>query len=123
MDATSTGGSTYADHLASLGPAAPPLAQIEPVQEQVSQAMGAQGLQPPHASEGQQNVVPEGSQVASSVSAATGYMVAAPPIAGRQGTIAVDASSINLMASIANLVIGVPNLMLLVAAIVMHVLD
>ncbi|XP_037427409.1 uncharacterized protein LOC119292815 [Triticum dicoccoides] len=93
------------------------------VQEQVGQAVGAQGLQPPHASDGQQNVVPEGSQVASSVSAAAGDMVAAPPITGRQGTIAVDASSINLVASVANLVIGVANLILLVAAIMMRVLN
>ena len=66
--------------------------------------------------------MPDGTQFVSSVSAAAGYMLAALPAAGRQGAIAVDGASINLVVSVANLVIGVAFLLLVVADMVMSVL-
>ena len=63
-----------------------------------------------------------GHAVHSSVSAVAGYILAALPPAGRQGTASVDAASINLVVSVANLVIGVAILVLVVADVVMRVL-
>ena len=71
----------------------------------------------------QQNGAPEVSQAASLASTVAGYMLAAAPVAGRQGGIVADAASINLVASVANLVIGVAILMLLVADVVLRVLN
>ncbi|VAH54763.1 unnamed protein product [Triticum turgidum subsp. durum] len=112
----------YADHLASLGPAAPQLAQIQPPEEQGGQGLGVQDIQLPHAPQGRRNGAPEGTQFISSVCAVAGYILAALPTAGRQGTAGVDAASINLVVSVANLVIGVAILVFVVADVVMRVL-
>ena len=82
--------------------------------------MGVQDLQVPHAPHHRAaERHAGGTQFVSSVSAAAGYMLAALPAAGRQGTIGVDAASINLVVSEANLVTGVA---ILVLGVVMHVL-
>ncbi|KAF6985442.1 hypothetical protein CFC21_003303 [Triticum aestivum] len=112
----------YADHLASLGPVAPPLAQIQPQPQQGGQCGGVQDLQMPHGGQLQHNSMADGTQFVSSVSAVTGYILVALPAAACQGTVRLDPASINLVVSVASLIVGMAILVLLVADVVLRVL-
>ena len=113
----------YAAHLANLEGGEAAVGQIGPGQMQGGQAVQAQVVQALHGQPVQQNGPPEASQAASFASAVAGYMLAAAPVAGRQGVTVADAASINLVVSVANLVIGVAILLLLVADVVLRVVN
>jgi hypothetical protein len=81
----------YAAHVATFGGAAHPVGQIGAGQMQGGQAAGAQVVQAPQVHPVQQNGAPEASQAASFASTVAGYMLAAAPVAGRQGAIVADA--------------------------------
>ncbi|XP_037423899.1 uncharacterized protein LOC119288342 [Triticum dicoccoides] len=112
----------YAEHLASLGPAAPPLAQINPGENEVGG--GGQGgqLQAMNGVAGGQNGAPVLPQVPATIDG-EGYVHGAAAVAPRQFTIALDPASINLVVSVGNMAICIAILVLVVASSVMRVFD
>ncbi|KAM3312106.1 hypothetical protein ACQJBY_032228 [Aegilops geniculata] len=82
----------YAEHLASFGPAAPPLAQIDPRENEIAggnqggQLLAADGVV------GRQNVAPDGSQLPVASDAGRS-LLGASDVARRQATIALDLAS------------------------------
>lgn len=95
----------HAEHLALLGPAAPPLAQINPGQQQVVPLNQDGHAQAALGAVGSTGGAPGLPQIASTASEVAESSLGATAVVRRQATIALDATSINLVVSIGNMVI------------------
>lgn len=89
-----------AEHLATLGPAAPPVAQIDQGQQEIAAPNQGCQMQAADGGVGQQNGAPEASHLASAASEAAGSSLAVAAVAQHQATIALDPASINLVVSV-----------------------
>ena len=80
--------------VAELGPAAPPLAQINPGENEVAAANQGGQMQPADGTVGQQNGAPDGSQMPSAASGVVGSQLRAGDVGRRQASFTLDAASI-----------------------------
>ncbi|XBJ27859.1 hypothetical protein VPH35_005060 [Triticum aestivum] len=109
-------------NVAELGPATPPLAQINPGENEVAAANQGGQMQPADGTVGQQNGAPDGSQMPSAASGVVGSQLRA----GRSSSDAsftLDAASINLVVSVGNMAICLAILVLVVSSTVMRAFD
>ncbi|XP_037471869.1 uncharacterized protein LOC119346854 [Triticum dicoccoides] len=124
----------YAEHLASLGPAAPPLAQINPDENEIGGANQGGHLQAADGEAGNQGGGSDGSQMSAAggaggsvldaaASGAGGYVLGAAVVGRRPATVALDPASINLVVSVGNMVICIAILVLVAASSMMRVFD
>ncbi|XP_037416580.1 uncharacterized protein LOC119279450 [Triticum dicoccoides] len=113
----------YAGHLAGLGPAAPPLAQVNPGENEVVPAIEGGQMQPADGAAGQQNRAPDGSQLPSAASGVAGSHIRAGDVGRRQISFTLNAASINLVVSLGNMDICICILVLLVCSTMMRAFD
>ncbi|XBI38409.1 hypothetical protein VPH35_123430 [Triticum aestivum] len=110
-------------NVAELGPAAPPLVQINPGENEVAGANQGGQMQPADGTVGQQNGAPDGSQMPSAASGVVGSQLRAGDVGRRQASFTLDAASINLVVSVGNMAICLAILVLVVSSTVMRAFD
>ncbi|XBI43584.1 hypothetical protein VPH35_108337 [Triticum aestivum] len=110
-------------NVAELGPAAPPLAQINPGEDEVAAANQGGQMQPADGTVGQQNGAPDGSQMPSAASGVVGSQLRAGDVGRRQASFTLDAASINLVVSVGNMAICLAILVLVVSSTMMRAFD